>query len=151
MVRMGEVQQRTGGQHRQVTHVLAKVPQRGNGLGHGLNLVEEQQSARIDGSDTRQCFQDVQQIGGIVACECRRQIGMAFQIDLGQRALTAFGKQPYQRGLSHLSGASKHQWLPVRHRQPVFEECELVTVHFRMEFPSWIDKNVTKQGGVLHH
>ena len=56
MIGKGEVQQRAGGQNRQVAHVLAKVPQRGNGLGHGLNLVEEQQSAGADGADARQCF-----------------------------------------------------------------------------------------------
>ena len=74
----GEVQQRSGGQNRQVAHVFPEVPQRGDGLRHSLDLVEEQQSVGTDGADLRQRPQHVQQVGGIVACECGSEVSVAF-------------------------------------------------------------------------
>ena len=150
MVGENEVQQRARGQHGQITHVLSQVPQRGNGFGHRLNLVDEQQAVGTDGTDVRQSLQDVQEICWIVSGKGGSQISVAFQVDLGQRAPGAFGKQPHQCRLSDLSSSAKNQRLPVRHCQPVLEKRELPAVHVRIGSRRWIARNVTKQGYVSY-
>ena len=131
VVREGEVEQRSGGQHGQTGHVLPQVAERGNGFRHGLDLVEEQQPVGADGADARQRLQDVEQPGGIVPRESPGQVGAPFEVDLGQRASRTFSEQPDKRGFAHLAGAAKDQRLPVRLRQPVVEQRELLAVHWR--------------------
>ena len=124
-----EVEERSGRQHRQIAHVLAEVAKRRDGLRDGLDLVEEEQPVGADGTDAGQCFEDVQEICGVVAGKRGGKVGVSFEVDFGERALAPFGEQPHQGGLPHLPGAAQDQRLAVWTGEPVFEEFELLAIH----------------------
>ena len=122
VVRKGEIEERPRREHRQIAHVLAEVAEGGNGLRHGLDLVEEEQPVRADGTDAGQCLEDVQQVDGVVAGEGGSNVEVTFEVDFGERTAAPFGEQPHQGGLPHLPGAPEDQRFPTGCGEPVCKE-----------------------------
>ena len=149
MVGKGEVQQRPGGQHRQIAHVLAEVPERGDGLGNGLDLIEEEQSVRADGADAGQCLEDVQQVDGVVAGEGGGEVAVTLEVDLGLSGrLHRSANSRTSVDLPTLPGAPEDQRFPTGCGQPVIEKFELFSIHASTHPRYRQGRSVAKKGCV---
>ena len=146
VLREDELEQGTRGDNRQVGVVFEEIAQSGQGVGSGLDLVEEEHAARRQQRLTQQPFElpaDARQVQGP---EDGLQVRVALEVDLVQTQSPGPGELPHQGGLAHLAGAADDQRFPLRGGEPSLQGAFGRSVHDECKYPLFRTDNVQNRG-----
>ena len=115
-----ELEQRPGGNHRNLGALLVEVAQGGQRPGRGLDLVEEQDRLPEPPVDPR--LDPGDDPVGVEAGEGPVEVGVPFEVDFEEGPTGGLRKPPHQRGLADLPGAADHERLAAVLRQPAAQD-----------------------------
>ena len=122
-----ELHQGTRRHHMQLRHFLVEVAQRRQGLGSGLDLVQEQEA--LFGSDgfSRQQGQGGEDSGRVAKGEGFAKLRVALEVELHQRKTRRSREFAHQRGLADLSGTANDDRLVRVPRRPLVQIADFGT------------------------
>ena len=115
-----ELEQRPGGDHRNLGALLVEVAQGGQRAGRGLDLVEEQDRPPEPPIDPR--FDPGDDPVGVEAGEGPVEVGVPFEVDFEEGPTGGLREPPHQRRLPDLPGAADHERLTAVLRQPAAQD-----------------------------
>lgn len=134
-LRERKFQQRAGGQHVQLGHLLVEVPQRRERFGCGLDLVQEEEVGSRRRRFPGQQLEQRQNACRIPVAEGFPQFGVAFEVDRHQGQSRGAGELAHQGGLAYLPRAANDDRLVGPARRPGLQITDLATLEYLWHEP----------------